>query len=183
MSAEPRAGDRARVSVAVDVPPAVAFEVFTAEVDRWWRRGVRFRHSGTSGGVVHIEPRVGGRVFESLGEAAGSSAGTVSAAGEHAGEQLFEIGRVRVWDPPARLAFSWRNSNFAPDEITEVEVTFAPNGEGTLVTVTHTGWGALRDDHPARHGKLGAEFARMIGLWWGDQLTSLRMTAGDRPRV
>ena len=31
-------GDRARISVAVDVPPPLAFEIFTQEIDRWWRR-------------------------------------------------------------------------------------------------------------------------------------------------
>lgn len=159
----PKPGDRARVSVAVDVPPAVAFEVFTAEIDRWWRRGPKFRHAGARAGVVHVEPRVDGRVFESIdGET---------------GTHVFEIGRVRAWEPPRRFTFSWRNATFAPDEVTEVEVLFAPNGDGTLVTVTHTGWAALRDDHPARHGLVGAEFVRMISMWWADQLTSLRMNA------
>lgn len=162
-AAAPRPGDRARASVAVDVPPAVAFEAFTAEIDRWWRRGAKFRHAGARGGCVHIEPRVDGRVFESI-DADG-------------GTHVFEIGRVRVWEPPSRLAFSWRNANFAPHELTEVEVVFAPIGDGTLVTVTHTGWAALRDDHPARHGLVGAEFVRMIAMWWGDQLTSLRMSS------
>jgi hypothetical protein len=32
----------------------------------------------------------------------------------------------------------------------------------------------LRPDHPARHGREGAEFYRMIGLWWGEQMSSLR---------
>jgi hypothetical protein len=32
-------GDSARVSVTVEVPPTLAFEIFTEEIDRWWRRG------------------------------------------------------------------------------------------------------------------------------------------------
>jgi hypothetical protein len=32
----------------------------------------------------------------------------------------------------------------------------------------------LRADHPARHALQGADFARMIGLWWGEQMSSLR---------
>jgi len=87
---------------------------------------------------------------------------------------VFEVGRVRIWQPPERLAFSWRNANFGPSEQTEVEVEFKPTASGTLVTVTHRGWATLRPDHPARHGLSGADFARMIGLWWGDQMTSLR---------
>jgi hypothetical protein len=40
--------------------------------------------------------------------------------------------------------------------------------------VTHSGFSTLRDDHPARHGLQGADFSRMIGLWWGEQMSSLR---------
>jgi len=153
-------GDRARVCVAVAVPPQVAFEIFTREIDRWWRRGPRFRHAGQRSGLVHLEPHVGGRLFESIDSGNG--------------ERVFEVGRVREWDPPTRVAFSWRNTNFAPNESTDVVVEFAPSGAGTLVTVTHTGWAALRADHPARQGLQGAAFSRMIGLWWGEQMTSLR---------
>jgi uncharacterized protein YndB with AHSA1/START domain len=103
---------------------------------------------------------VGGRLFESVDS--------------DDGERVFEVGRVREWDPPRRIAFSWRNANFAPHESTDVVVEFAPSGAGTLVTVTHTGWAALRADHPARHRLEAAAFSRMIGLWWGEQMTSLR---------
>jgi hypothetical protein len=34
---------------------------------------------------------------------------------------------------------------------------------------------ALRADHPARHGLADAEFCRMIGLWWGEIVSSLRL--------
>jgi hypothetical protein len=103
-------GDQARISVAVAVPPAVAFEIFTSEIDRWWRRGPKFRHAGKRGGFVRLEPHVGGRLFESIDA--------------EQGEHVFEVGRVRVWEPPARLQ--------------------------------------------------GAAFSRMIGLWWGEQMASLR---------
>ena len=153
-------GDRARVSVAVAVPPALAFEIFTEEIDRWWRRGGKFRHAGSRGGFLRIEPEVGGRLFESID------------GGD--GPHVVEVGQVRLWEPPQRLAFTWRNANFAPHESTSVEVRFAQSGRGTLVSVTHRGWSSLRPDHPARHGREGADFYRMIGLWWGEQMSSLR---------
>lgn len=159
-------GDRARISVTVEVPPSLAFEIFTNEIDRWWRRGIKFRHAGARRGLLRIEPKVGGRLFESVD-------------GDD-GPRVFEVGRVRVWDPPRLLAFTWRNANFAPDERTEVEVEFTPSATGTLVTVSHHGWSALRADHPARHGLQGAEFSRMIGLWWGEQMSSLRLVCGER---
>ena len=68
----------------------------------------------------------------------------------------------------------WRNSNFSADESTELGVIFKPSGQGTLVTVQHRGWAALRPDHPARHGLEGAAFSRRIGMWWSDLLTSMR---------
>lgn len=154
-------GDRARISVAVAVPPALAFEIFTAEIDRWWRRGMKFRHSAAPSSLLCIEPKVGGRLFESF-EAGGHS-------------RVVEVGRVSVWEPPRALAFTWRNANFAPHEQTQVDVQFEPTASGTVVTVTHAGLSALPPDHPARHGLQGAEFCRMIGLWWGEQASSLRM--------
>ena len=77
-------------------------------------------------------------------------------------------------DPPRRVDLEWRGVNFKPGEKTSVEVTFEQSESGTLVTVRHRGWSKLPEDHPARHGLVGAEFSRMIGLWWGQLMTSLR---------
>jgi uncharacterized protein YndB with AHSA1/START domain len=154
------AGDQATVTVTVGVPPAAAFEVFTQETDLWWRRGVKYRVAGKRPGVLAFEPGAGGRLFESFETAAGT--------------QMFEVGRITAWEPPRRLLFEWRNANFAPGECTEVEVLFEEAGTGTKVTLHHRGWAALRRGHPARHGLEGPAFSRMIGLWWGDLLRSLR---------
>ena len=166
MSATPLPGDQARVTVSVAVPPDEAFRIFTQEIDQWWRRGPRFRnardHSNGGRGMLCIEPRLGGRVFESID---GETAAPAS---------VIEIGRVNVWEPPRRLVFSWRASNFAPAESTEVEALFEPSPSGTRLTVTHRGWRALRADHPVRHGQESAAFIRMMGTWWGDLLTALR---------
>jgi uncharacterized protein YndB with AHSA1/START domain len=152
--------DTARVGVSVSVPPQAAFEIFTHDIDRWWRRGPKFRHAGPRSGFIRLEPHVGGRLFESIDA--------------EVGPHVFEVGRVNIWDPPHLLEFSWRNSNFSADETTTVEVRFSETAHGTLVSVTHRGWAALRPDHPARHALEGAAFNRMIGLWWGDQMASLR---------
>jgi uncharacterized protein YndB with AHSA1/START domain len=156
--------DQVRVMVSVAVPPAQAFDIFTNEIDQWWQRGPKYRHGDARRGFVHLEPKVGGRLFESF-EVDG-------------GETVLESGRVRVYEPPRRLVFSWRNATFAPDELTEVEVEFEPTRTGTRVTVMHRGWSAIRADHPARHGHDDRGFTRMLGLWWGSQMTSFRRTAG-----
>lgn len=152
--------DRVRATVLVKVPPELAFRLFTEEIDRWWRRGVRYRVAGQARGALHLEPRIGGRLFESFATPGG--------------EQLFEAGRVTVWQPPERLAFTWRAVNFASGEQTLVEVSFEPSASGTQVTLVHSGLAALRPDHPVRHGLAPSAFLRMLGLWWGDLLTSLR---------
>jgi uncharacterized protein YndB with AHSA1/START domain len=160
--------DAVRVSVSVRVPPEAAFDIFANDIDRWWRRGVQYRAGGRRGGLIRLEPGVGGRLFESID------------SGD--GVKVIEIGRVSAWDPPHHLAFSWRGANFVPGESTTVEVRFSPNAQGTLVSVTHHGWSSLRPDHPARHGQENAAFYRMIGLWWGELMTSLREHIAASPR-
>jgi uncharacterized protein YndB with AHSA1/START domain len=168
-SPAPLRGDQATVSVGLAVPPAEAFRVFTEEIDLWWRRGRRFRNAPGERGIVCIEPGVGGRLFESFET--------------DAGERVVPMGQVRVWEPAQRLVFEWRAVNFAPHEHTEVEVRFEPTSLGTLVTVVHRGWSALRADHPVRHGQDVPAFIRMMGMWWGDLMTALRLrTTGQGPR-
>jgi uncharacterized protein YndB with AHSA1/START domain len=149
-------GDLARATVRVAAPQALAFDVFTREIDLWWKRGPKFRHSGKRPGILHLEPHVDGRIFEEI-----------------TAEQAIEVGRVRVWEPPARLVFSWRNATFAPNESTEVEVQFQPSGDGTLVIVEHRGWSTLRKDHPAKHGLDGLQLSGMIGGWWAELITAM----------
>ena len=159
-------GDVAVVTVRVRVDPPTAFRVFTDEIDRWWRPGLRFRTGGGAAGrsVVALEPGVGGRLFETIGAGPGA--------------RVVETGRVLAWDPPRRLVLAWRAVNFAePDPSTEVEVEFAPTASGTLVTVRHRGWASVRADHPVRHAQPVPAFLAGMGRWWGDLLTALREIA------
>ncbi|HEX2483800.1 MAG TPA: SRPBCC domain-containing protein [Myxococcota bacterium] len=154
------AGDGATVSVSVRVPQAEAFDVFTSEIDLWWRQGPRYRIAGRRRGQLSFEPGVGGRLFE-----------TVELP---AGPRVIVVGTILAWDPPKRLEFEWRGVNFREGESTRVEVNFRDVGESTLVTLRHSGFAALREGHPVRHGLDGAAFSRMMGLWWGELLSGLR---------
>jgi uncharacterized protein YndB with AHSA1/START domain len=147
--------------VLVRVPPAAAFRAFTEDVDQWWRHGRKFRVGAKHGSVVHIEGGVGGRLFESFVTAAGT--------------RIHQAGKITAWSPPSRFAFEWRSPNYSADEKTYVEVLFEESPSGTLVTVTHSGWSAIRPDHPARHGEEAGAFLRTMGMWWADQMTSLRL--------
>jgi len=65
--------------------------------------------------------------------------------------------------------------------LVRVPPTVAFRASGTLVTVTHSGWSAIRPDHPVRHGEEAAAFLRRMGLWWADQMNSLRLFAEPAP--
>jgi uncharacterized protein YndB with AHSA1/START domain len=164
----PRRGDEARATVFVALTSEDAFRIFTEDIDRWWRRGVRFRNAGARRGFIRIEPGPNGRVFESFD-------------GDNGRETVAEIGRVTLWEPPERLLFEWRSANFSADEKTEVEVTFRPSGAGCEVCVSHRGWAMIRKDHPVRHGADAAGTLRSLGLWWGDLLIAFRQRASKPP--
>jgi uncharacterized protein YndB with AHSA1/START domain len=156
--------DSVRVTTVVAVDPATAFEVFTDEVDAWWRQGPRFRFRHDDSGTLRFEGGADGRLVEVFGAD---------------GEDVYEVGRVRAWEPARRLVFEFRALAFEPGESTEVEVRFEPVAGGTRVSVEHRGWGALREDHPVRHGLAGKAFRDMMSVWWGDQLFAVaRRVAG-----
>ena len=135
---------RVIVALRVAASPDRAFEAFTGEIGRWWR-------------VLAFEPGDGGRLTETL-----------------ASGKVFEIGRVRAWEPPHRLVFGWRQASFHPDQDTEVEVRFEAVGEETRVTVEHRGWDTVPSAHVARHGFPNGVFLQRHGEWWRELLGALR---------
>ncbi len=155
-------GDQVRVTMAVAVPQEVAFEIFTNEIDRWWRKGPRFRECRHERRNDPPRSRASAGDCSSRWKAPASNASSWWAA-------CARGSRPRAW------SFTWKNEVFAANEDTEVEVTFAPTARGTLVTVTHRGWAAIRPDHPARHSMPVDEFIRSLGGWWGDQMSSMRL--------
>ena len=98
-----------RRAVAVAAGPERAFEVFTAEIGRWWPMAT---HSvfGEQASVAFED----GRLVERIGDA------------------VSEWGEVLEWDPPRLLRLTWRPGNPA-EEATEVTVRFHPDGDGTRV--------------------------------------------------
>ena len=148
-----------RVLVALRVPasPDRAFAAFTADIGLWWRPNRMFNFTPRSPGVLAFEPGEGGRLTETLPTG-----------------KVFEIGRVRAWEPPHRLVFGWRQATFSPDQDTEVEVRFEAVGNETRVTVEHRGWDSVPATHVARHGFPNAVFLQRHGEWWRDLLTAFR---------
>jgi uncharacterized protein YndB with AHSA1/START domain len=154
-------GDSVTVTVRVDVEPELAFEVFTQEIDLWWQRGIAYRVAGRKPGTLIMEPRVGGRLFEQYEGPAGPA--------------VHVAGRITAWQPPSHLAFEWRGANFAPGEVTIVDVTFTrTESNATQLVLVHRGFAALRPDHPVRHGEPPERFLGRFGQWWGRLLSGLR---------
>lgn len=110
-----------RKSVFVSASQEHAFEVFTSGIGRWWPKSHKIGPADLDRPI--IEPREGGRWYEL--DVDGSEC---------------EVGKVAVWEPPARLILIWQlTPEFAydPELITEVEVRFTAEAGGTRVDLEH----------------------------------------------
>jgi Activator of Hsp90 ATPase homolog 1-like protein len=146
---------RVLVSLRVAATPARAFDVFVREIGAWWRPNDLFRFTRRPVGRLAFEPELGGRLTETQPDG-----------------EVFEIGRITVWEPAVRLAFTWRQASFKPDQVTEVDVRFEAVGAETRVTVEHRGWDTVPPEHVARHGFPDAVFLQRHGEWWQVLLAS-----------
>ena len=98
-----------------------AFDVFVDRIAEWWPLVPHSVFGAASRGVV-LEPGVGGRIVET------------GPAGE---ESVW--GTLTDWQPRTRLAFTW-HPGAEPGTATWVQVTFTPEGQGSLLTLSHEGW-------------------------------------------
>jgi uncharacterized protein YndB with AHSA1/START domain len=153
---------RSRVLVALRIaaPPERTFTAFTDEIAAWWRPNGLFRFTRREGTHLAFEPDPPERLVE------------VGPDGER-----FEIGPVLAWDPPAHLAFGWRQLGFPDGRSTEVSVRFEPVETGTRVTVEHVGWEDIPQANVARHGFPLGPFQQRLAEWWQDLLRSLAADA------
>ena len=126
-------------TVDVNVPPARAFTLFAENMGRWWPVGRTVAKSPHVN--IVLEPQAGGRWFE------------VDAEGAEV-----HWGHVMAWDPPQRVLLAWQlNSQWTydPDFVTEVELSFAPEGKGTRVTLEHRNLERFGADAEKHAGQLG----------------------------
>jgi uncharacterized protein YndB with AHSA1/START domain len=120
-------------TVTVPARPDRAFAVFVDEVGAWWPLA-GFSVGGASSSVAFERDPDGRatRLVETLADGGSADWGTVTR-----------------WDPPHSLAFTWHPGEQA-DAATRVEVTFTPDGDATVVALTHSGWEARADGGAAR---------------------------------
>jgi uncharacterized protein YndB with AHSA1/START domain len=128
-----------RSTVVVPASPDRAFRHFVQLMPTWWRPEGPYWNDPGRRLYLQVEPGPGGRIVEVYDSTTGDG---------------FEIGRVVGWQPGRRLAFLWRQADWSDDEVTEVEVTFAPSdGPGaTRVTLVHSGWERVAGDPVAGEG-------------------------------
>jgi Activator of Hsp90 ATPase homolog 1-like protein len=115
----------ARAQVFVDPWPEEAFGVFIEEVGLGLRTNDWSWVQPDRGRYVRFRRRAGGRFVEVYDDVI---------------DQGFDIGRVTVWQPGARLALVWREVDWPEGASTDVEVIFEPLFGGTLVSLEHSGF-------------------------------------------
>lgn len=154
--------EQSRVLVALRVPatPERTFAAFTDDIGTWWRPNGLFQFTPNRTGSLAFQPGPRGCLIETYED--GTS---------------FTVGDIITWDPPHRLVMTWRHASFAPDQATELHVTFRAVDAETRVVVEHFGWDRIPSDHVARHGFDLPVFQLRFAQWWQGQLGRLACAA------
>ncbi|MDE3231320.1 MAG: methyltransferase domain-containing protein, partial [Chloroflexota bacterium] len=71
----------------------------------------------------------------------------------------FEVGRVTEWTPGKRARLQWRQADWQPDILSEVEVRIEPTGADSRILLAHHGWGGLIGDPAELVGWFASETA------------------------
>jgi hypothetical protein len=146
-----------RKSFTVRAGREKAWAVFTAGFGRWWPKTHFIGDSPLTDAA--IEPREGGRWY-----------------GVHEDGVERPWGRVKVWDPPARLVLDWQISHewgYTENLHTDVEVVFTAIGEDeTRIDFEHRGLEAFGDSEAAAQTRSGMDRG------WGLILESFKAVVG-----
>jgi uncharacterized protein YndB with AHSA1/START domain len=120
-------------SIEIEAAVERVFGAYVEEINKWWPwQGKDNSYSWAPEGVepseIHFEPRAGGRYYERFAD--GSE---------------YVIGQIKVYEPPHKLSFSWQGRDWPPGE-SLFELSFEAQGEGTLLTLTHSGFEIFGDE-------------------------------------
>ncbi|HEY7619632.1 MAG TPA: SRPBCC family protein [Solirubrobacteraceae bacterium] len=125
-------------TLTVRAPVERAFAVFTEGFGSWWPATHHLGDAELAEAI--IEPRAGGRWYE-----------------RNADGSECDWGHVIAWEPPHRLLLAWQldaDWRYDADLVTEVDVRFEADGDGTRVTFEHR--------HLERMGDRSEEVRRAI---------------------
>ena len=142
-----------RVAISVDVDPDTAFEVFTEEIDLWYKRGPHNFYDSRRAVEIRFEPFVGGRLLEVYDKVTGEGR---------------EHGRIVLFEPGRRLLF-------VDTRQTEIDVRFEPDGDGTRVTLEHRGFERLDERAAEQHARFGG---RLLIAWFDEYMRTRKAHQG-----
>jgi len=111
-----------RREITVNATPERAFYVFTEQFDTWWPRSHKIGEADMAKAVIDPDAM---RWYE-----VGVDGSTC------------DWGAILAYDPPRRLTLEWRIGGTwvietDPAAISEIDVTFTPEGDATRVTLEH----------------------------------------------
>ena len=134
-------------TVSVNCSVEHAFNVFVSRIGAWWPLGTHAVSAadGKSALDATIEPRKGGRVYETKHDGTTSDWGTVAS-----------------YEPHAHFAMTWHPGR-GPEKATFVEVTFEQHERYTLVTLTHSGWDIWGDEAADNIASYTAGWGSILG--------------------
>jgi uncharacterized protein YndB with AHSA1/START domain len=132
-------------SVTLSRPPDVAFKIFVEEMTQWWPLD-KYSFLGPDS-TLTIEPRAGGRFVETSPDG-----------------REYLIGEVLRYEPGTGLTFTWTHRE--GKGVTEIDILFTAEGNGTRIDVAHSGFEKLADPEQMSAGygagwdEILAEFVR-----------------------
>lgn len=129
-------------TVTVARPPDVTFKLFVEEITQWWPLD-KYSFLGPDA-TLTIEPHAGGRFIETAPD--GSE---------------YVIGEVLRFEPGARVTYTWTHRE--GKGVTEVDIRFTAEGNGTRIDVAHSGFEKLAD---------GEQLSAGYGAGWDEVLAA-----------
>ena len=140
--------------VVVEATPEEAFRIFTGEIGLWWRRDTPYWNDAERGLSVRIEPGIGGRFVEVYDLEAGTG---------------MEVGRITAWEPGRRFAMTWTQVGWPEGVATDIEVTFEPSGDATLVRLEQTGFERVGPEAESFRAGYSAGWKEVLG-WFAERI-------------
>lgn len=119
--------------------------MFTTDALTWWPTESHSIRQQLS--EIVFEPHVGGEVYE------------VSESGER-----LHWATVLEWEPPTRIVLAW-NILRREGDVSEVEVRFSPEDDGTRVELEHRGWERVAESGAEKRGNYDAGWGVVLGKY------------------
>ena len=137
-----------RKTMTVKAPPERAFDVFTEQMLSWWPVG-DYSIGGDKIDRIVFERHAGGRLYEA-----------------HRDGTEADWAKVLEWERPSHVKLAWRPaSDSAPSGVTELEVRFRADGEGTRIELEHRGWEHLGERAAASRASYEGGWDHVLGRY------------------